>query len=95
MDLDNGVLAIPDTILFSNSKVICAPDVRRVVDYCGSPTDGYGTCSSVHSKFRFINNKDDLKRLREFEKNQISIVDRRSDIKALSVKLKEMVIERM
>ncbi|VDK30039.1 unnamed protein product, partial [Anisakis simplex] len=95
VDLDDGFLVTPDKVSFSNGKLICASDVRRAVDYYRSTSDGHRPCSSMQSKFRFITNKNDLKRLREFEKDQVSVTDRRNQIRALSLKLKEMVIDKM
>ncbi|VDK27490.1 unnamed protein product, partial [Anisakis simplex] len=95
VNLDDGVVVNPDSISFSNGKVISATDVRRAIDYYRSPSDGCRPFSSMHNRFRFISNKNDMKRLREFERNEMSIVDRRNRIKALSAKLKETVIEKM
>lgn len=81
--------------MFSGGKLVALETVRRAVIYYRSTTTKSRPLESITKQFRFIKTKNDLKKLRNFEKDEQACIDRKNQLRILCNEVRQTIFDKM
>lgn len=87
--------ASADTVTFSGNNSVLVESVNSALEFYRRPKRQARSLWSLQNNFRFVKTQNDLNKLRRFEKDPKSCVDRIRSIEVLSKRLQEAVFAKI